>query len=130
LSRTAIVIVAVVAAALCAALIVLLVWRPFDDQPPIRTQALGVWQEETDSLPVRLTVSVAGEDGDASRYWITYPRMSDVPFPARLDGERILVRGTNDQDVLWVLRYDEGADALIVSSAGGGQTYILRRVSE
>jgi hypothetical protein len=129
-SRTTIVIVAVVAGALCAALVVVLVWRPFDDQPPIQTQALGVWQEQTASLPVRLTVSARGEDGDAVRYWITYPSMSDVPFPGRLDGDSIVVRSTNDQDVLWAIRYDEGADALIVRSTGGEQTYILRRISE
>ena len=56
MSRTTIVIVAVVAAALCVA-VVLLVWRPFDDGPPIQTKALGVWQESTESLPVRLTVT-------------------------------------------------------------------------
>ena len=61
---------------------------------------------------------------------MTYPSVSDVPFPARLDGDKILVWGENTQDVRWVIRYDEGADALIVSPRGGGETHILRRVSK
>ena len=129
MSRTTIVIVAVLAAALCAA-VVLLVWRPFDDRPPIQTKALGVWQESTESLPVRLTLSAAGEDPATAGYWVTYPSMSDVPYPARLDGERILVLGTDGGDVRWIVRYDAGADALIVRSTGDGETYILRRVSK
>ena len=129
MSRTTIVIVAVVAAALCAA-VVLLVWRPFDDRPPIQTMALGVWQESTESLPVRLTVSAAGGDPATAGYWVTYPSMSDVPFPARLDGERILVMGADGGDARWVVRYDAGADALILRSTGDGETHILRRVSK
>jgi hypothetical protein len=81
-------------------------------------------------MPVRLTVSAAGEDAAATRYWVTYPSVSDVPFPARLDGDRILVWSENNQDVRWAIRYDEGADALIVSPGGGGVTHILRRVSK
>ena len=129
MSRTTIVIVAVVAAALCAA-VVLLVWRPFDDGPPIQSKALGVWQESTESLPVRLTVSAAGEDPATAGYWVTYPSMSDVPYPARLDADRILVLDADGGDVRWVVRYDAGADALIVSSAAGGETHVLRRVSK
>jgi hypothetical protein len=128
-SRTTIVIVAVLAAAACAA-VVLLVWRPFDDRPPIQTKALGVWQESTESLPVRLTLSAAGGDPATAGYWVTYPSMSDVPYPGRLDGERILVMGANGGDARWVIRYDAGADALIVRSTGDGETYILRRVSK
>ena len=74
-------IVAVVAAALCAVLVVLLVWRPFDHRPPIETQALGVWQEATTSQPVRLTVSAAGDDSAATQYWVTYRPSSEGPFP-------------------------------------------------
>ena len=129
MSRTTIVIVAVVAAALCVA-VVLLVWRPFDDGPPIQTKALGIWQESTESLPVRLTVSAAGEDPATAGYWVTYPSMSDVPYPARLDGDRILVLDADGEDVRWVVRYDAGADALIVRGAGGGETHVLRRVSK
>jgi hypothetical protein len=129
-SRTAVVIVAVVAAALCAVLVVLLVWRPLDGRPPIETAALGVWQEATASLPVRMTVSAADEGADPTQYWVTYSRMPDVPFPARLDGDRLLVWEEDTQDVRWVIRYDEGADVLIVSRTGGGETHILRRVSE
>ncbi len=129
MSRSTIVIVAVVAAALCAA-IFLLVWRPFDDRPPIQNKALGVWQESKESLPVRLTVSAAGEDPATAGYWVTYLSMSNVPYPARLDGNRILVLDADGGDVRWVVRYDAGADALIVRTAGGGETYILRRVSQ
>ena len=49
MSRTTIVIVAVVAAALCVA-VVLLVWRP-SRQAAIQTKALGVWRID-ESLPV------------------------------------------------------------------------------
>jgi hypothetical protein len=128
-SRTAVVIVAVVAAALCAAAIVLLVWRPFDDQPPIQTKALGVWQEATTANPVRMIVS-AGEDSGATRYWVTSPGTSDTPFPARLEGDRIVVWGENTEDVIWVLTYDPGADALLVVRPPTGERNILRRVSE
>jgi len=132
-SRTAVVIIVVVVVALAAALVVLLVWRPFDDEPPIQARALGVWQESTESLPVRMTVS--SRDGvesanDGAEYWVTYPRMSDAPFPARLSGESILVYDADGEDALLSLIYDEGADALIVTQSGGGDTVILRRVSE
>jgi hypothetical protein len=126
------VVVIVAAAALVAALVVLLVVRPFDSEPPIQARALGVWQESIDSLPVRMTVSSkdgVGRGGDVE-YWVTAPRMSDTPFPARLSGETILVYDADGQDVLWSLIYDEGADALIVRQPGDGDTVILRRVSE
>jgi hypothetical protein len=130
-SRTVVVIV--VAAAIVATLVVLLVWRPFAEDTSIRTRALGVWEESTSALPVRMTVSSkAGvESGDdVATYWVTYPRMSDTPYPARLSGETILVYDEGEQDVLWSLIYDEGADALIVTQPDGGDTFILRRISE
>ena len=99
-------------------------------QAAIETQALGVWQEATASQPVRMTVSAADQGADPAQYWVTYQGMSDVPFPARLDGDKILVWGENTQDVRWVISDDEGADVLIVSRAGGGETHILRRASK
>jgi hypothetical protein len=53
-----------------------------------------------------------------------------VPYPARLDGDRILVLDADGEDTRWVVRYDAGADALIVRGAGGGETNVLRRVSK
>jgi hypothetical protein len=130
-SRKAVVIAVV--AALVVALVVLLVWQPFDDGPSIETGALGVWQESTDDLPVRMTVSARDgvESGDGGpEYWVTHPQRSDAPFPARLDGEMILVFDADGQDVLYSIIYDDGADVLIVSQPGGGDTFILRRISE
>lgn len=132
MSRTVVAIIVVVAA-IVAVLVALLVWRPFAEDTSIRTRALGVWEESTSALPVRMTVSSRdGEDSEdgAAAYWVTYPRMSDTPFPARLDGEQILVYDAEEQDVRWSIVYDEGADALIVSRRGGGDTFILRRISE
>jgi hypothetical protein len=129
-SRTAIVIVAVVAAALCAVLVVLLVWRPFDERPPIETQALGVWQEATASQPVRVTVSAAGDDSAATQYWVIYEPSSEEAFPARLEGDRILVWDEDTKDVVWVITYDEGAEALLVTRPTTGERHVLRRVSK
>lgn len=131
MSRKAVVIIVVVAA-IVIALVVLLAWRPFDDGASIETRALGVWQESTDDLPVRMTVSARdGVESDGpAEYWVTYPLMSDTPFPARQDGETILVFDADGEDALWSLVYDDGADVLIVSQPGGGDTFILRRISE
>jgi hypothetical protein len=130
LSRVAAVIVV---AALVVAVVIIVVWRPFAEDDTIRTRALGVWQESTPDSPVRLTVStrggVAEADGEAE-YWVTYPDVSDTPFPARLDGERIQVLDAERRDVLWSIVYDAGADALIVTQPGGGDSFILRRISE
>ena len=51
----------VVAAIVVAAVLVLLVWRPFDSAPAIATKAVGTWQEQTTADPVHMTVSAAGE---------------------------------------------------------------------
>ena len=129
MSRTA--AISVLAAVFVAALVALLVWQPFGDDESIRTRALGAWQESAATLPVRMTISskhgVAGGDGE---YWVTYPLMSDTPFPGRLDGDRILVFDSEQRDVLWSIAYDAGADALIVTQPGGGDSFILRRISE
>jgi hypothetical protein len=130
LSRAAVI---VVVAALVAAVVVFVAWRPFAEDDTIRTRALGVWQESIDDQPAQLTVSsAAGEEGanGGADYWVTYPRMSDTPFPARLDGERIVVFEAEGQQALWSIVYDDGADTLIVTQPGGGDSFVLRRVSE
>jgi hypothetical protein len=53
-----------------------------------------------------------------------------MPLPARLDGERIVVFDTEGQQALWSIVYDAGADALIVTQPAGGDSFVLRRVSE
>ena len=88
-----------------------------------------MWQEQTASRPVRLTVSAAAEQPDATSYWVTYPRSFTGAFPAKLDGDRILVWGENTKDVVWVITYDEGADTLLVTRPSTGERHILRRVS-
>jgi hypothetical protein len=130
LSRTAVI---VVVAALVAAVVVFVAWRPFAEDDTIRTRALGVWQESVDDQPTQMTVSSAagGESENGGvEYWVSYPLVSDMPLPARLDGERIVVFDTEGQQALWSIVYDAGADALIVTQPAGGDSFVLRRVSE
>lgn len=105
------------------------IWRQADAGPPIQTKALGVWQEQTTSQPVRLTVSAADGQTDVARYWVTYAPTSAEPLPARLEGDRILVWGESLEDARWVITYDEGADALLLARPDGSERHILRRVS-
>ncbi len=105
------------------------IWRQADAGPPIQTKALGVWQEQTTSQPVRLTVSAADGQTDVTRYWVTLAPTSPKPLPARLEGDRILVWSENTEDVRWVITYDEGADALLLARPDGSERHILRRVS-
>jgi hypothetical protein len=119
----------VAAAVVCVAVVATAVWRQVDAGPAIQTKALGVWQEQTATRPVRLTVSAAAEQSDASGYRVTYPHSLTEGFPAKLDGDRILMSGENTTDVVWVITYDEGADTLLVTSPSTGERHILRRVS-
>jgi hypothetical protein len=128
-SRKVILIPILAAAFVAVAVIAGAVWRQADAGPPIQTKALGVWQEQTTSQPVRLTVSAADGQTGAARYWVTYAPTSSQPLPARLEGERILVGGEDPRDVRWVITYDEGADALLLASPSGSERHILRRVS-
>jgi len=121
------IILVVVVVAVCAAA-VLLVWRPFDDSPTIVTKALGVWQEQTTAGPVRMTVSAADAADDVHRYWVTLS-LSQTPFPGGLEGDTIVIRDENKQDVAWEIAYGEGADVLLVTRPATGERHILRRVS-
>jgi hypothetical protein len=122
-------VVVVVAAAVCVAA-ALLVWRPWDTAPAIRTEALGVWQEQTAADPVRMTVSAADPAADGTtRYWIDLPISSTVPLQARTQGDAIVIGGESAQDVEWLITYDEGADVLLLTRPDGTQRHILRRVS-
>ncbi len=130
MSRTAVI---VVVAALVAAVVVFVAWRPFAEDDTIRTRALGVWQESVDDQPTQMTVSSAagGESENGGvEYWVSYPLVSDMPLPARLDGERIVVFDTEGGQALWSIAYDGGADTLIVTQSTGGDSFVLRRVSE
>ncbi len=129
MSRKVVLIPILAAAVVAVAVIAVAVWRQADAGPPIQTKALGVWQEQTTSQPVRLTVSAADGQTDVTRYWVTYAPTSAKPLPARLEGDRILVWGENTQDVRWVITYDEGADALLLARPNGSERHILRRVS-
>jgi hypothetical protein len=122
----AIVIVVVAAIAVAA---VLLVWRPFGSEPAIATRAVGTWQEQTTADPVHMTVSAAGEQDGVPRYTVTLPTSFKVPFPARLEGDAIVVWGENTQDVVWRITYDEGADVLLLARPDGSERHILRRVT-
>jgi len=122
-------IVVVVAAAVCVAA-ALLVWRPWDTAPPIAASALGVWQEQTAADPVRMTVSAGDPAADGTtQYWVDLPISFKVPFPARLQGDSIVIWGENAEDVVWHITYDEGADVLLLTRPDGTQRHILRRVS-
>ncbi len=129
MSRRGWIVVVVVAAAVCVAA-ALLVWRPWDTAPPIQTEALGVWQEQTAVDPVRMTVSAGDPAADGTpQYWVDLPVSFEVPFPARLQGDTIVIWGENVQDVVWRITYDEGADVLLLTRPDGTQRHILRRVS-
>ena len=97
--RKVILIPLAVVAAVCVAVLAAAAWRQADTGPAIQTKALGVWQEQTESNPFRMTVSAAPEGSGETDFWVTYPGSIATPFPARLDGERILVWGENTQAV-------------------------------
>jgi hypothetical protein len=123
-------LILIVVVAGCVAAAVLLVSRPWDTGPAIEDAALGVWQEQTAADPVRMTVSADDPAGDgAPRYWVDLPVSSEVPVPAQLDGDSIVVWGENPQDVVWRITYDEGADVLLLTRPDGSERHILRRVS-
>ncbi|HEX5641716.1 MAG TPA: hypothetical protein VFZ86_05165 [Thermoleophilia bacterium] len=129
MSRKVVLIPILAVVVVAVAVITAAVWRQADAGPPIQTKALGVWQEQTTSQPIRLTVSAADAPADVARYWVTYAPTSAEPLPARLEGDRILVWGEGTQEVRWVITYDEGADALLLASPSGSERHILRRVS-
>ena len=121
------IVIVVVAAAVVAA--VLLMWRPFDSEPAVATQAVGTWQEQTTADPVRMTVRAAGEENGVPRYTVTLPTSFNAPLPARLVGDSIVIWGENTQDVVWRVTYDEGADVLLLARPDGSERHILRRVT-
>jgi hypothetical protein len=127
--RRVVLIPLVVVALVCLAVLAAAVWRQVDSGPAIQTKALGVWEEQTEENPFRMTVSAAPDGSGETDFWVTYPRSFATPFPARLDGDRILVWGENTQAVVWQVTYDEGADALLVTRPSTGERHILRRVS-
>ena len=120
-------LVAIVVA--CVVVLTAAIWRQADSGPAIQTKALGVWEEQTEADPFRMTVSAAPEGSGETDYHVTYPGAVATPFPARLDGDRILVWGENTQAVVWEITYDEGADTLLVTRPSTGERHILRRVS-
>lgn len=130
MSRSARIAVVILGAAAVAVAAVLLVWRPWDTAPPIQTEALGVWQEQTATDPLRMTVSAADPADDGTpRFWVDLPATPDAPHPARLEGDAILVYGDGPQDVVWRITYGEGADVLLLTQPDGSRRHILRRAS-
>ena len=127
MTRTAYIIFIAAAAAIAVA-VVLLVWRPFDSRPAIVDGAPGTWQEQTAADPLRLTLSAAGDDGGVPMYSIAFQRPEAQTYSGRLEGDTIVVLSPDAQDTVWVITYDEGADALLVARADGTQRHILRRV--
>ena len=128
--RRIILIPLVAVAVVCVAVLTAAIWRQADSGPAIQTKALGVWQEQTESNSFGMTVSAAPEDSGETDFWVTYPRSFTTPFPARLDGEKILVWDDNTQAGVWEITYDEGADTLLVARPATGERHILRRISE
>jgi len=127
--RRVVLIPLVVVALVGLAVLAAAVWRQVDSGPAIQTKALGVWQEQTEANPFRMTVSAAPDGSGETDFYVTYPGSFATPFPARLDGDRILVWGENTQAVVWQITYDEGADTLLVTRPSTGERHILRRVS-
>jgi hypothetical protein len=128
-SRTAVVVIVAVLVALGAALAVVLVQQPFIDRPTVATEAPGVWEEAIGDEPFRLTISADGEGPDGERYRVASPRTFESPLPARLEDDEIVVWGENPKDVVWVITYDEGAEALLVTRPSTGERHVLRRAS-
>ena len=127
--RKVVLVPLVAVAVVCVAVVAAAIWRQADRGPAIETAVLGVWEEQTEADPFRMTVSAAPDGSGETDFWVTYPRSFATPFPARLDGDRILVWGENTQAVVWQVTYDEGADALLVTRPSTGERHILRRVS-
>ena len=127
--RRVVLIPLVVVALVCLAVLAAAVWRQADSGPAIQTKALGVWEEQTEANPFRMTVSAAPDGSGETDFYVTYPGSLPTPFPARLDGDRILVWDENTQAVVWQITYDEGADTLLVTRPSTGERHILRRVS-
>jgi hypothetical protein len=128
MSRTTSIILGAAVAAV-AVVAVLLVWKPFDTAPAIQTKAIGTWREQTAADPVRVAVSSADGQGGTPRYWVTVSGTSGRPLPGRLEGDQIVVREQDTQDVLWDIGYDPGADALLITRPDTGERHVLRRVS-
>jgi len=61
-------------------------------------------------------------------YSIAFQRPEAQTYSGRLEGDTIVVLSPDAQDTVWVITYDEGADALLVARADGTQRHILRRV--
>jgi hypothetical protein len=123
------VVLIVVVAAVCVAVVVL-VQRPWGGGPAIRSKALGVWQEQTAVDPVQMTVSSADAADDGTpHYWVDLPASFQVPAPARLEGDVIVVLSGEPQEVVWRITYDEGADVLLLTRPDGSERHVLRRVS-
>jgi YD repeat-containing protein len=97
---------------------------------PIRTKAVGVWQE-TDSLQA-YRLSIVSDPGRAYGVWyaVTYPRSFKVPFPASLEDDTITIWGENTMSApVWRVTYDEAGDTLTVTRPNGAETHTLKRVS-
>ncbi len=84
------------------------IWRQASAGPPIETQALGVWQEQTASRPLRVTVSAAPQQAGATSYWVSGADSTSTPFSGRLDGDKIVVQGENAKDVAWIMTLRQG----------------------
>jgi hypothetical protein len=128
-SRSAVAIAVAVAAVVCLAVLAAAIWRQASAGPPIETRALGVWQEQTALRPLRVTVSAAPQQAGATSYWVSGADSTSTPFSGRLDGDTIVVQGENAKDVAWIMTYDKGADALLITRPGTGERHVLRRVS-
>ncbi len=128
-SKRAVGVAIAVAVAVCVTVLTAAIWRQVAAGPTIETQALGVWQEQTASQPLRVTVSAAPKQAGATGYWVSGANSGSTPSPARLDGDKIVVWGENTKDVVWIVTYDKGADALLITRPGTGERHVLRRVS-
>lgn len=103
----------------------------FTHGSPIRTKAVGVWQE-TDS-PEAYRLSIAPDSGRAYGVWytVTYPRSFKVPFSASLKDDTITIWGENTMSApVWRVTYDEAGDTLTVTRANGSETHTLKRVRD
>ena len=91
--------------------------------PPIAKKAVGWWQEigTTKAYTMHITST------SPYRYQVEYPRSFKVPFPARRDGEKLLIWGEDYNDIVWTLTYDPKTDRL--TAVGSQGTFTLKRIT-
>ena len=70
------------------------------------------------------TMHITSASSDS--YRVEYRRSFRVPFPARLEGDTIVVWGENASDTIWTLSYDPQSDRL--TAVGRHDSFTFKRI--